>query len=158
MMNTNAKSIFLASRAVGKIMIRQRSGKLINISSILGDRPLPASLHYGASKAAVINMTKALALEWARFKINVNGIAPGYFVTEMTKEQQEGEIKKLLLTKIPFGRFGSSDEIVGLAVFLASPACRLYDRADRFYRRWIFSLTPTETTKELKKRRGEISL
>ena len=122
MMNTNTKSIFLASRAVGKIMIRQRSGKLINISSILGDRPLPASLHYGASKAAVINMTKALALEWARFKINVNGIAPGYFVTEMTKEQQEGEIKKLLLTKIPFGRFGSSDEIVGLAVFLASPA------------------------------------
>ena len=122
MMNTNAKSIFLASRAVGKIMIRQRSGKLINISSILGDRPLPASLHYGASKAAVINMTKALALEWARFKINVNGIAPGYFVTEMTKEQQEGEIQKYLLAKIPFGRFGSSDEIVGLAVFLASPA------------------------------------
>jgi NAD(P)-dependent dehydrogenase (short-subunit alcohol dehydrogenase family) len=122
MMNTNAKSIFMASRAVGKIMIRQKSGKLINITSILGDRPLPSNLHYGASKAAIINMTKSLALEWARFHINVNGIAPGWFLTEMTKDQQEGENQKFLLRRIPFGRFGTPDEIAGLTIFLASPA------------------------------------
>ena len=122
MMNTNARSIFLASKAIGKIMIRQKFGKVINISSVLGKGALPNSLHYGASKAAVISMTKTLALEWARFNINVNGIAPGWFLTEMTREQQEGENQKFLLRKIPFGRFGSPDEIVGLTIFLASPA------------------------------------
>jgi NAD(P)-dependent dehydrogenase (short-subunit alcohol dehydrogenase family) len=122
MMNTNARSIFLASKAVGKIMIRQKFGKVINISSVLGKGALPNSLHYGASKAAIISMTKTLALEWARFNINVNGIAPGWFLTEMTREQQEGDNQKFLLRKIPFGRFGTPDEIVGLTIFLASPA------------------------------------
>jgi NAD(P)-dependent dehydrogenase (short-subunit alcohol dehydrogenase family) len=122
MMNTNARSIFLASRAVGKIMIRQEYGKVINISSVLGKGALPNSLHYGASKAAIISMTKTLALEWARFNINVNGIAPGWFLTEMTREQQVGENQEFLLKKIPFRRFGAPDEIVGLTVFLASQA------------------------------------
>jgi NAD(P)-dependent dehydrogenase (short-subunit alcohol dehydrogenase family) len=122
MMNTNTRSIFLASRAVGKVMIKRKHGKVINISSVLGKVALAYSLHYGASKAAVIHMTKTLALEWAPFNINVNGIAPGWFLTEMTKDQQQGENEKVLLRKIPFGRFGKPEDIVGLAIFLASPA------------------------------------
>jgi gluconate 5-dehydrogenase/2-deoxy-D-gluconate 3-dehydrogenase len=122
LMNTNARSVFLACRAVGKAMIRQRSGKIINVGSILGHGALPNSLHYGASKAAVHHMTKTLALEWARFNIQVNCIVPGWFLTEMTKDQQEGENETFLLGKIPFRRFGRPDEIVGLAVYLASGA------------------------------------
>ncbi|HOI73200.1 MAG TPA: glucose 1-dehydrogenase [Syntrophales bacterium] len=122
MMDTNVKSIFLAVRAVGKVMIRQRSGKVINVSSVLGKGALPRSMHYGASKAAIIHMTKTLALEWAPFNIHVNGIAPGWFLTEMTKDQQEGENREFLVRRIPFGRFGNPEEMVGLAVFLASDA------------------------------------
>ena len=122
MMNTNARSVFLTSRSVGKIMIKQRHGKVINISSVLGKRALPYSLLYGASKAAIIHMTKTLALEWAPFHINVNGIAPGWFLTEMTREQQQGENEKSLLGKIPFGRFGRPEEMVGLTLFLSSRA------------------------------------
>jgi NAD(P)-dependent dehydrogenase (short-subunit alcohol dehydrogenase family) len=122
MMNTNARSVFLTTRAVGKIMIKQRHGKIINISSVLGKRALPYSLLYGASKAAIIHMTKTLALEWAPFHINVNGIAPGWFLTEMTRDQQQGENEKSLLRKIPFGRFGQAEEIVGLTIFLSSRA------------------------------------
>ena len=122
LMDTNTRSVFLACRAVGRVMIRQRSGKIINVGSILGHGALPNSLHYGASKAAVQHMTKTLALEWARFNIQVNCIVPGWFLTEMTKDQQEGENEKFLLGKIPFRRFGRPDEIVGLAVYLASGA------------------------------------
>ena len=122
LMNTNARSVFLACRAVGRVMIRQRQGKIINIGSILGHGALPNSLHYGASKAAVHHMTKTLALEWARFNIQVNCIVPGWFLTEMTKDQQEGENETFLLGKIPFRRFGRPNEIVGLAVYLASGA------------------------------------
>jgi NAD(P)-dependent dehydrogenase (short-subunit alcohol dehydrogenase family) len=122
MMNTNTRSVFLASRAVGKVMIRQKHGKVINISSVLGKAALAYSLHYGASKAAVIHMTKILALEWAPFHIHVNGIAPGWFLTEMTKDQQEGENEKVLLRKIPFRRFGNPEDMTGLAIFLSSRA------------------------------------
>jgi len=122
MMDTNVRSIFLTARAVGKVMIRQRSGKVINISSVLGKGALPRSMHYGASKAAIIHMTKTLALEWAPFNIHVNCIAPGWFLTEMTKDQQEGESEKFLIQRIPFGRFGKPEEMVGAAVFLASEA------------------------------------
>ncbi len=122
MMETNVRSVFLTARAVGKVMIRQRSGKVINVSSVLGKGALPRSLHYGASKAAIIHMTKTLALEWAPFNIHVNCIAPGWFLTEMTKDQQEGENRKFLIQRIPFGRFGNPEEMVGVAVFLASDA------------------------------------
>ncbi|MGV8081181.1 MAG: SDR family NAD(P)-dependent oxidoreductase [Syntrophales bacterium] len=122
MMETNVRSVFLTARAVGKVMIRQRSGKVINVSSVLGKGALPRSLHYGASKAAIIHMTKTLALEWAPFNIHVNCIAPGWFLTEMTKDQQEGENRTFLIQRIPFGRFGNPEEMVGVAVFLASDA------------------------------------
>lgn len=120
--DTNIKSVFLVSKAVGRIMIAQKSGKVINISSFLGRDSLASILPYGASKAAIMHMTKTLALEWAPHGVNVNCIAPGWFLTEMTLPQQEGENKKFLLRKIPLNRFGTPQEIAGLAVFLSSKA------------------------------------
>jgi len=119
---TNMKSVFLVSKAAAKIMIGQKSGKIINISSFLGRDALASSLSYGASKAAIIHMTKTLALELAPYGINVNCIAPGWFLTDMTLPQQEEENKKFLLRKIPLKRFGKPEEIAGLAVFLSSGA------------------------------------
>jgi len=122
-MDTNLKSVFLTSRIIGKVMMKQKGGKVINVASILGTRALHFCLHYGASKAAIMQMTRSLALEWSRFPIHVNCIAPGFFTTGMTRAQQDNEKeKKFLLQKIPFRRFGKPEEIVGLAIFLASPA------------------------------------
>ena len=122
-MDTNLKSVFLMARTIGKVMMTQKSGKVINIGSILGTKALHLCLHYGASKAAIMQMTRNLALEWSRFPIHVNCIAPGFFATEMTQSQQDNEKdKKFLLQKIPLKRFGKPEEIVGLAIFLSSPA------------------------------------
>lgn len=122
-MDTNVKSVFFTAKTIGKIMIKQKSGKIINLASVLGQEALYFCLHYGASKAAIIQMTKNLALEWSRFPIHVNCIAPGFFATEMTQAQHDNEKeRKFLLQKIPFYRFGQPEEIVGLAIFLASPA------------------------------------
>ncbi len=122
-MNTNVKSVFLTAKTVGKVMMKQRRGKVINISSVLGKEALHFCLHYGASKAAIMQMTRNLALEWSRYPIHVNCIAPGFFSTEMTKSQQESaQDRKFLLQKIPFKRFGRPEEIVGLAIFLSAQA------------------------------------
>jgi len=122
-MDVNLKSIFWACRTVGKKMIEQKKGKIINVSSVLGKMASNISLHYCASKAGIIQMTRALALEWARFNINVNAIAPGFVDTEMTLAQQTDEAhQKWLMFKIPFKRLGKPEEIAPLAVFLASGA------------------------------------
>lgn len=122
-MDTDLRSIFLTAKAVGKVMMKQRSGKVINLGSILGTKALHFCLHYGAAKAAIMQMTRNLALEWSRFPIHVNCIAPGFFATEMTQAQQNDEKDKtFLLQKIPFKRFGKPEEIVGLAIFLSAPA------------------------------------
>ncbi|MGO9138104.1 MAG: SDR family NAD(P)-dependent oxidoreductase [Syntrophales bacterium] len=122
-MDTNLKSIFLTAKIIGKKMLNQKQGKVINIGSVLGKGALLQCVHYSASKAAIMQMTRSLALEWAPFNINVNCIAPGFFSTEMTKAQFENEIeRKFLLRKIPFKRFGKPEDIIGLAIFLSSPA------------------------------------
>ena len=122
-MDTNMKSIFLTARRVGKRMIKQMRGKVINLGSVLGKGALDLCLHYEPSKAAVMHMTRILAFEWSRFNINVNCIAPGFFATEMTKVQQEDErFRTFLIDRIPFKRFGKPEEIVGLAIFLSSAA------------------------------------
>jgi len=118
---TNLKSVFLMARIVGERMIQQKKGKIINISSVLGKMASNTALHYCASKAGIIQMTKALALEWAGFGINVNCIAPGFFETEMIKEHDETQ-RKFLMFKIPFKRTGKPEEIVGTVIFLASEA------------------------------------
>ena len=122
-MDTNIKSLFLTARSVGKRMIKQMRGKVINLGSVLGKGALNLCLHYGASKAAIMQMTRVLAFEWSPFNINVNCIAPGFFATEMTKVQQEDErFRTFLIDRIPFKRFGKPEEVVGLAIFLSSEA------------------------------------
>ena len=102
---------------------KQKHGKIINLGSVLGKWTLDLCLHYGASKASVMEMTRILAYKWSRLLINVNCIGLGFFSTEMTKVQQENtSFNRFLIGKVPFKRFGKPEEIVGLATFLSSTA------------------------------------
>lgn len=122
-MAVNLDAVWLLSQAAARSMAPRRSGRIINIASILsfeGGIRVPG---YAAAKHAVAGLTKALANEWATRGINVNAIAPGYVVTENTKALREDEGRmRDLLARIPAGRFAEADEIAGAAVFLASPA------------------------------------
>lgn len=121
--DTDLKSVFLMSKAVAKVMIKQKKGKIINMGSVLGMMATNVAVHYCAAKAGIAQATKAFALEWARFNINVNCIVPGFFATELTRRQQEDEAHmKFLKYKIPFGRLGQAEELVGAALLLASQA------------------------------------
>jgi NAD(P)-dependent dehydrogenase (short-subunit alcohol dehydrogenase family) len=121
---TNLTGSFLCAQAVGKIMIRQNRGKIINIASVagLGGAPpeLPA-IGYHASKGGVIAFTKDLACKWAMHNIQVNAIAPGWFPTHMSSRVIE-RYKELFLSHIPARRFGNEHDLKGAAVFLASDA------------------------------------
>jgi 3-oxoacyl-[acyl-carrier protein] reductase len=119
-MDTNAKSAFHMSRNVIRGMLKDRSGKIINISSVVGLIGNAGQTNYAASKAAMIGFTKALALEVASRGICVNCIAPGFIQTKMTDVLTEAQ-KEAILKKIPMGRLGSCEDIANLAVFLASP-------------------------------------
>ncbi len=124
-LDTNLNSVFVLSQAVGRQMIEKKQGNIINIASIYGKMASNRSLHYCASKAATIQMTRALALEWAPFNIRVNCIAPGFFQTEMTTDQQTSEKHySFLMQKIPLKRFGDPEEIIGSVLFLSSDASR----------------------------------
>jgi len=122
--NTNLTSSFIFSKiAVKNAMKKQGGGKIINIGSVLGFMASNVAPHYCAAKAGLAHLTKALALEWARYNINVNCIAPGFFKTEMTKMQQEDAAHQRFMNfKIPFKRLGEPEEIVSTAIFLASEA------------------------------------
>jgi NAD(P)-dependent dehydrogenase (short-subunit alcohol dehydrogenase family) len=121
---TNLTGTFLCAQAVGKVMIRQRRGKIVNIASVagLGGAPpeLPA-IGYHASKGGVISFTKDLACKWATHNIQVNAIAPGWFPTHMSNRVLEHH-KDLFLSQIPMRRFGGEHDLKGAAVFLASNA------------------------------------
>ncbi len=123
-LNTNLRTLFFLSQAVAKQFRKQNTaGKIINIASMLsyqGGIRVPA---YTASKSGVIGLTRALANEWAKFNINVNGIAPGYMVTNNTQALREDpERSKDILARIPAGKWGEPADIGGAAVFLASSA------------------------------------
>jgi NAD(P)-dependent dehydrogenase (short-subunit alcohol dehydrogenase family) len=121
---TNLTGTFLFSQAVGKVMIAQRRGKIINIASVAGLRGSPPSfsaIGYSASKGGVIIFTKDLACKWGMHNIQVNAIAPGWFPTDMSGKVIERN-KEMLLAGIPLGRFGGADDLKGAAVFLASDA------------------------------------
>src|SRR5208283_689835 len=121
---TNLTAAFLFSQAVGKFLLPQRRGKIINIASVAGlhgGSPELKAIGYHASKGGVIAMTKDLACEWARHNIQVNAIAPGWFPTNMSQVVIERN-KESLLKRIPSGRFGGEDDLKGAAVFLASDA------------------------------------
>jgi 2-deoxy-D-gluconate 3-dehydrogenase len=122
-MAVNAKTVFFFSQAVARDMMKRKSGKIINIASLLafqGGIIVPA---YAASKGAVAQITKALANEWAAHGININAIAPGYMATDNTKALREDPVRsKAILDRIPAGRWGTPQDLAGVAVFLASPA------------------------------------
>jgi gluconate 5-dehydrogenase len=123
-LETNLTGTFLCSQAVGKVMMGQKRGKIINVASIagmVGSPPELQAIGYSASKGGVITFTRDLARKWASHNIHVNAIAPGWFPTHMSGGviERNGES---LLKSIPLGRFGSEDDLKGAAVFLASRA------------------------------------
>ncbi|MBW1612741.1 MAG: glucose 1-dehydrogenase [Deltaproteobacteria bacterium] len=121
--SVNLKGFFLCCKTVGRHMVGQKNGKIINIASVLGKRAAQKSSAYSASKAAIIQLTRSLALEFAPYNINVNAIAPGWFETEMVEDElRNPKTKKFILDKTPFKRFGVRDELGGAVIFLASKA------------------------------------
>jgi NAD(P)-dependent dehydrogenase (short-subunit alcohol dehydrogenase family) len=123
MLAINLKGYFLCTQVIGGYMFKARSGRVINVSSIMGSCPMPFMAHYAASKGAIDAMTKSLAQEWASRGITVNAIAPSYFLTEITRSAYEDEAtNRLISSKTPLGRWGELHELVGLVVYLASDA------------------------------------
>ncbi|MEZ5308824.1 MAG: 2-dehydro-3-deoxy-D-gluconate 5-dehydrogenase KduD [Pyrinomonadaceae bacterium] len=122
-LEVNLSSVFRLSQNVGKQMIEQGSGKIVNIASLLsfqGGITVPA---YTASKSGVAGLTKAFANEWAKENINVNAIAPGYMVTKNTAALRADEDRnRQILDRIPAGRWGNTEDIAGATVFLSSTA------------------------------------
>lgn len=115
----NLKGTFNCSKAVLKVMLKAKSGRIINISSIIGIIGNVGQANYSASKAGIIGLTKSTALEFASRGITVNAIAPGYIETGMTAQINEATREKML-KDIPLSRFGSADDIAGTCLFLAS--------------------------------------
>lgn len=125
MLNVNATGTFLMSQAVGKVMLEQKSGKIINIASVAGlqgsNPKYMNAIGYNASKGAVVTFTKDLAVKWGPHGIYVNAIAPGFFPTKMSNGllDKGGEA---ILEGTPLRKFGSDSDIKGVALFLAAPA------------------------------------
>jgi len=117
--NVNLTSNFILSRECLKTMVKQRSGKIINISSIIGLKGNEGQINYSASKAGLIAMTKTLAKEYARFGITANCIAPGFIETSMTNKLMEQK-KKEILKKIALERFGKTIDVANVCLFLSS--------------------------------------
>lgn len=115
----NLKGAFNCLKAVTPVMLRQKSGKIINMSSVVGILGNPGQVNYCASKAGVIGMTKSLARELGSKNITVNAIAPGFIDTDMTKVLTDDQ-KKSMISQIPLKKFGSTDDVANLAAFLAS--------------------------------------
>jgi 3-oxoacyl-[acyl-carrier protein] reductase len=118
--NTNLKAAFLWTQAVSRPMIRARSGKIINIASIIGLIGNAGQANYAASKAGLIGFTKSIARELASRNITCNAICPGFIQTDMTDALPD-EIKNKILDQIPLKRFGTPDDVAHLVAFLASP-------------------------------------
>ena len=121
--DTNLNAVFSWSQAVGKVMIDQGSGKIINIASLLSFQGGLNVAAYAAAKGGVAQLTKALANEWAKYNINVNAIAPGYMLTDATAAlRSNAERSKQVFSRIPAGRWGEPDDLAGAMIYLASPA------------------------------------
>jgi NAD(P)-dependent dehydrogenase (short-subunit alcohol dehydrogenase family) len=121
--NTNLKGYFLVAQAVVPQMLERGYGKVINMSSIFGLTPLPSQLAYSCSKGGVDQMTKVMALEWAKQGVRVNAIGPTYFETELVTEiRNDPERFNFINERTPMGRWGQPPELEGIVIFLASPA------------------------------------
>jgi 3-oxoacyl-[acyl-carrier protein] reductase len=117
--NINLKGVFLVTKAVTRQMMKQRSGRIINVASIVGVSGNPGQANYVAAKAGVIGLTKTTAKELASRNINVNAIAPGFITTDMTDKLTD-EVKAEMLKVIPLAKFGEAKNIATVAAFLAS--------------------------------------
>ncbi|MEN9217176.1 MAG: 3-oxoacyl-[acyl-carrier-protein] reductase [Gloeomargarita sp. HHBFW_bins_162] len=113
-MNLNLHGVFYCTRAAVKIMMKQKSGRIINITSIAGVMGNPGQANYSAAKAGVIGLTRTTAKEYASRGITVNAVAPGFISTEMTESLKQEDLLKL----IPLGRYGQPEEVAGLVAFL----------------------------------------
>ena len=120
-LDTNLKGAFLFSKAFFRTFAKQRSGRILNISSVIGLIGNPGQCNYAASKAGLIGFTQSLARELAGRGVTANAIAPGFIETDMTSELNP-ELKANILRQIPLGKFGAGDDIANAALFLASPA------------------------------------
>jgi NAD(P)-dependent dehydrogenase (short-subunit alcohol dehydrogenase family) len=122
-LDTNLKGYFLCARAAGRRMVQRGSGKVINVSSIMGQVALPNQSAYASSKGAIEQLTKVLALEWAPSGVQVNAIGPTYFETELTRPLFEDKERNAFITgRTPMGRWGQPHELAGAVIFLASRA------------------------------------
>jgi NAD(P)-dependent dehydrogenase (short-subunit alcohol dehydrogenase family) len=121
--NTNLKGYLLMAQAVVPDMIERGHGKVINMASILGTVALPSQVAYASSKGGVIQMTKVMALEWAKQGVQVNAIGPTYFETPLVAQlRNDPERFNFIVERTPMGRWGQPDELAGVAIFLASRA------------------------------------
>jgi NAD(P)-dependent dehydrogenase (short-subunit alcohol dehydrogenase family) len=124
--DVNVKGTFFTSQAVGRLMLAQRSGRIINISSQAGSNPLVGESVYCASKAAIDHLTRCMAREWAPSGITVNAVAPTFIWTDGTRPSlSQEQFLKDTLAHIPLGRIGEPQEVANAVVFLASPAASL---------------------------------
>lgn len=124
-LDVNLKGCFFAAQAAAKIMMQQPGGgAIVNIASILGERVTARVLPYAVSKAGLIQMTKGLALEWARHGIRVNALAPGYIATDINRDMLESEVGATLVKRIPSRRFGEPADLDGPLLLLCSDAGR----------------------------------
>ncbi len=119
-LDTNLKGAFLCSKAAIRPMLRQRSGRIINMTSVVGLVGNAGQANYSAAKAGLVGLTKTLAKEVGSRGITVNAIAPGFIETRLTDVLSD-EVKKQLLQNTPLGRFGTPDDVAGAVSFLASP-------------------------------------
>jgi 3-oxoacyl-[acyl-carrier protein] reductase len=120
-LDANLKGTFLCTRAAAKLMIKQRSGRIINITSIMGQIGNAGQANYSASKAGIIGFTRTVARELGSRNITVNAVAPGFIETHMTESLNE-TARAEVLKKVPLGRLGAPDDVGGVVAFLASDA------------------------------------
>lgn len=119
----NLSGVFLCTRAASKLMLKQKSGRIINIASVAGQMGNPGQANYSAAKAGVIGFTKTVAKELATRNVTVNAVAPGFIVTDMTKDLKNTEE---ILKFIPLGRYGKAEEVAGTILFLAADPAAAY--------------------------------